>query len=353
MKNPYEIAQDILKSSTGETKAASVWGGFASLNLYGASVHDKEEDNDTCTQFHLENESGTGEITIYQVFPGMELVYNDIHMAYCNKQQEPAPGMMEINYCKEGRCECLFGEHQYCYMSAGDLSFCSLQENGHQSEFPTSHYHGITVTIDFSAVTEEMQRVLALLSVDLERIKELSRRTDFTIIRANPSVEHIFSELYTVPAKIRYGYIRVKILELLLVLTELSPMEERVERVHFSEKQIEAVKQIHAFLVAHFNEHYTIEYLSERYEISPTVMKKCFKGVYGDSVYSYIRKYRLQIAERLLREGRLTVGEIASQIGYLNPNKFTSAFRAEYGVPPIEYQTASVPAAGAEQDRKI
>lgn len=352
MKNPYEIAQNILKSSKGETKAASVPGGFASLNLYGASVHEKEEDNDTCTQFHLENESGTGEITIYQVFPGMELVYNDIHMAYCNKHQEPAPGMMEINYCKEGRCECLFGEHQYCYMSAGDLSFCSLQENGHQSEFPTSHYHGITVTIDFSAVTEEMQRVLALLSVDLERIKELSRRTDFTIIRANSSVEHIFSELYTVPAKIRYGYIRVKILELLLVLTELSPMEERVERVHFSEKQIEAVKQIHAFLVAHFNEHYTIEYLSEQYEISPTVMKKCFKGVYGDSVYSYIRKYRLQIAERLLREGRLTVGEIASQIGYLNPNKFTSAFRAEYGVPPTEYQAASVPAAGAEKDRE-
>ena len=89
-----------------------------------------------------------------------------------------------------GRCECLFGGNQYCYMSAGDLSFCSLHDSAHQSEFPTSHYHGITVTIDFSTVTEEMKKVLA-----------------------------------------------------------------------------------------HFSEHYTIDALSARFDISPTVMKKCFRGV--------------------------------------------------------------------------
>ncbi len=88
----------------------------------------------------------------------------------------------------------------------------------------------------------------------------------------------------------------------------------------------------------HYDEHYTIEELSARFELSPTVMKKCFKGVYGDSIYAYMKRYRLQVAERLLREGELTVGEIASQVGYLNPNKFTSAFCAEYGVPPTLYR---------------
>lgn len=296
MKNPYELAKNILQSATDNVESVS--GGFTSIDLYGASVHEKGDGDGNYNCFHLENESGVGDITLYQVFPGIELVYNDMHMAYCNKHQEPVSSVMEINYCKEGRCECLFGEHQYCYMSAGDLSFCSLQDNAHQSEFPTSHYHGITVTIDFSMITDEMKHVLELLAVDLNRIKELSQMRDFTMIRANPTVEHIFSELYTVPVKIRHGYIRVKVLELLLVLTELNPMEDKAEHVHFSEAQIEAIKQIHAFLVAHFNEHYTIDYLSERFEISSTVMKKCFKGVYGDSIYSYMKLYRLQVAER-------------------------------------------------------
>ena len=103
-------------------------------------------------------------------------------MAYCNKQQQPSFEIMEINYCKEGRCECLFGEHQYCYMAAGDLSFCSLQYQAHSSEFPTSHYHGITITVNFSQITEEMKNVLALLSVDLDQIKEMGKMREFTEI---------------------------------------------------------------------------------------------------------------------------------------------------------------------------
>lgn len=67
-------------------------------------------------------------------------------------------------------------------------------------------------------------------------------------------------------------------------------------------------------------------------------MKKCFKGVYGDSIYAYTKKYRLQVAERLLKESTLTIGEIAAQIGYLNPNKFTSAFSDEYGMSPKVYR---------------
>lgn len=338
MKNPYELTENILRSVPEADKPTASTDAFASIDLYGASVYEKNQATAMYQCFHLENESGNGNITLYQVFPGIDLVYNDIHMAYCNKNQKPASDVMEINYCKEGRCECLFGEHEYGYMSAGDLSFCSLRDNAHESEFPTSHYHGITITVNFSMITDAMKSVLELLSVDLDRIKEISRMREFTIIRANETIEHIFSELYKVPEKIRYGYIRVKVLEMLLVLTGFDPMEDKSEHVYFSQTQIDAIKQIHTFLREHYNEHYTIEELSERFELSPTVMKKCFKEVYGDSVYSYMKRYRLQVSERLLRESRLTVGEIASQVGYLNPNKFTSAFCAEYGVPPTAYR---------------
>ena len=334
LASPYELAKSILLF--GEDTSTS--GGFTSIDLYGASARENgpADDGDNC--FHLENESGTGDITLYRVFPGIELVYNDMHMAYCNKHQQPAPHVMEINYCKEGRCECLFRGRQYCYMSAGDLSFCSLHGSAHQSGFPTSHYHGITVTIDFSAVTEEMKKVLELLAVDLARIQSLSLASTFTIIRADATVEHIFSELYKVPTAIRRGYIRVKVLELLLILTGLDPAEDPKKRVYFPAAQIETIKQLHAFLVEHFAEHYTIDELSESFSISPTVMKKCFHGVYGDSIYAYMKRYRLHVAEQLLRESALSIGEIAAQIGYLNPNKFTSAFCAEYGVPPTTYR---------------
>ena len=45
----------------------------------------KDEDDEDCNSFYLENERGVGNITLYQVFPGIELVYNDMHLAYCSK----------------------------------------------------------------------------------------------------------------------------------------------------------------------------------------------------------------------------------------------------------------------------
>lgn len=111
MDDPYKLAKNILLSGEGGPIAAP-GGGFTSIELYGASASENAA-ADGGGRFHLENESGTGDITIYRVFHGIELVYNDMHMSYCNKHQQPAANVMEINYCKEGRSECLFGERRY------------------------------------------------------------------------------------------------------------------------------------------------------------------------------------------------------------------------------------------------
>ena len=329
MGETYSFAGSILQSETG---------GFRTLSLYGDTVCGQSAEDAACSSFRLENESGMGDISLYRVFSGIDLIYNDMHMVCCNKNQMPMPHVMEINYCAQGRCECLFSGQRYCYMTSGDMSFCSLHDRPHLSEFPTAHYRGITVTIDFSAVTEELHGLLGLLSIDLDRIEKISRLRDFTVMRAAPAAEHIFSELYRVPDTVRLGYIRVKILELLLTLTVLEPDKDAAEPVLFTAAQIDTVKQLHELLTSRCSEHMTINELAERFGISPTVMKKCFKGVYGDSIYSYMKRYRLSLAERMLRESSLTVSEIASSIGYLNPNKFTSAFGAEYGMSPTEYR---------------
>lgn len=331
MYNLYKTAGDILSES------AEMDNDFTSFDLYGSSVQ-KQQENSKCSSFFLENESGTGNIAIYQAFPGMELIYNNMHMEYCNKTQNPHSGLIEINYCKEGRCECTFGEYSYCYMASGDLSLCSLQEKAHTSSFPTSHYHGITITIDLVRITDDMKRILELLSIDLTRITDFAKKQDFYMVRANEAIKAIFLELYKVQECIKPSYIRIKLLELLLILTEMDFDTTRKDYVYFSKLQRDCIRKVHDFILEHITEHYTIEKLAVHFKISPTAMKRCFKEMYGVPIYSYLRTYRLQIAEKLLREGELSVSEIAVAIGYTNPNKFTSAFRGEYGMTPTEYK---------------
>ena len=67
---------------------------FEGTKLYG-SVEEDELRQD-CKIFRLSNETGHGRITVYQVFSGIELYYNDMHMGYCNQNQATAKNMIEF-----------------------------------------------------------------------------------------------------------------------------------------------------------------------------------------------------------------------------------------------------------------
>ncbi|MFR1299594.1 MAG: helix-turn-helix domain-containing protein [Blautia massiliensis (ex Durand et al. 2017)] len=80
------------------------------------------------------------------------------------------------------------------------------------------------------------------------------------------------------------------------------------------------------------------------YEIPLTTMKKCFKDVYGDSIYSYQKRYRMNLAANmLLQDKEKEVQEIAASVGYENPGKIficiSKCDGAVSGRVPIQKET--------------
>ena len=312
---------------------------FEGTKLYGSPEEAKDELRQDCKIFRLSNETGYGRITVYQIFPGIELYYNDMHIGYCNQNQATAKNMIEINHCLIGRFECSFGENSCCYMAEGDLSISSMMKRKSNSCFPLNHYHGISIIINLDELLPEVRRIMELLNIDLHYIqKYICEGNRCCIMRANPSIEHIFSELYHVREKRKPGYMKIKTLELLLFLSDLNTAEEVLQTDYYNQNQVALIKAVASYITEDLTIHHTIEQLSQKFKISTTALKKCFRGVYGTSIYSYLRTYRLQVAKKLLLETELSVTEIASKIGYENPNKFTSAFKEMYGSSPTEYR---------------
>ena len=58
-------------------------------------------------------------------------------------------------------------------------------------------------------------------------------------------------------------------------------------------------------------ERYTMEDLSAKFEISVSALKSCFKGVYGEAIYTCMKNYRLDLAASMLTGSELSVTEIA------------------------------------------
>lgn len=329
---------NLVNDSIDMLSKTSIDNTFDIMALYGLPI-EIPNNADECKVYNLHNKTGVGAISVYNVLSGIRVVYNDIHMAYCNKDQDSSPNVIEINHCREGRFECSAG-HQNCfYMAPGDFSIGSLNQHFAGSCFPTCHYHGISIFIEVSQLPKELLTIMDLLSIDMKHIASLvCNENRFFIMRANESIEHIFSELYSIRENRKSGYLKVKILELLLFLSDLDEKDSLNQIEYINRYHVKAIKSVHDFMIQDIKKHYTIDELSEIFQISPTILKKDFNKVYNSSVYAYLKMYRLQEAQKLLLRTDCTVSEIASQIGYENPNKFATAFKNEYGLSPTAFR---------------
>lgn len=296
--------------------------------------------SETCTVYELRSASGTGRVTSYQVFPGVRLAYNDFHMGTCPENLIWDQNILEINHCREGRFECEFLNGLYTYLSEGDLAVNTAVNNRvAHAAFPLEHYHGVSILIDLDRAASMISTVLQDISIDLYALRDkLCGGGRCFIVRAKDSIEHIFSELYTIPDAVKYGYFKLKVLELLLFLSAIDVVEQAEERPYFARSQVNKIKAIKELVTQHMARHFTLRELSQRFDISLTAMNACFKAVYGVSIYAYIRTYRIQAAAAMLLQTQDSVTVIAGQVGYDNASKFASAFKSVMQVAPSEYR---------------
>ena len=273
------------------------------------------------------------------VFPGVELCYNEMHLAWCNQDQPAARNVIEINHCRVGRYECSFGENSCCYLAAGDFAVSAGTRKKSASCFPLRHYHGITILLDLDQLAPETRQLMEQFGIELDTIRQyICAGNRCCILRGDPTIEHIFGELYTHRPPQQAGYRKLKVLELLLFLTGLNARERVQQTEYYNQRQVACAKQVAERITRNLQEHQTIEQLAQEAGLSPTALKSCFRGVYGSSIYAYLRGYRLQTAQKLLAETGDSIADIAHQVGYENPNKFSSAFRQQYGQTPTEYR---------------
>ena len=299
-----------------------------------------------CESFSIyrsQDSTGDCEVTVYPVFSGIELVYYDVHMQSCDINLAKGREMLIITHCQEGRIEFEYKNGEYLYLASGDLSIQKNTENIRHRYCPLSHYHGVSVAIDMNRVPRCFSSILDDVFVSPEELEmKFCSEKPYSIMRENISIEHIFSELYSVPENIRKGYHKVKVLELLLFLSGLEYKGESEERRYFSRSQVTAAKEAKKYLLAHLDEHITITELADMLGISSTSLKICFKGVYGDTINGYITNCKMQKAASLLKNTDKSVLEIAGIVGYNNGSKFAGAFRRVMDKSPNEYRKSLV-----------
>lgn len=292
------------------------------------------------TEYHISNEIGDAQLTVYEVFPGVQLTYNSVHMDHFDLSNVVEGNVIEIHHCREGRIEQPFDD-DYFYLMPGDLSIAERTQMVRAYHFPLRHYHGITIGIHEDAARQWLSQFMEDVHVQpLAVAQNLCRDRSCHIIRGEEYIEHIFSDLYSVSDGIKKGYFKLKIMELFLILSGIDPQKEEPSGSYLPKSQVHLANQVAAYLAERMDSHVTISELSKVFNISETPLKSIFKAVYGVPIFSYMRVQKMQTAAQLLIHTERSVADIACELGYSNTGKFSSAFKDIMGDTPSEYRKA-------------
>ena len=306
---------------------------------FGSNVHEIAAEGD-CRVLRLEDQSGEGFMTMYRVFDGVYLMYNDFHLKNCKSEYQNAETVLCIDHCREGRIEHeneLGGRY---YMEAGDIRIDRRVHHEGSIHMPLSHYHGITVGFVHRTAERSLREAFPALHIDLPALAEkFCPLLKEILLRSNAPLNQLFTQLYNVPQSIRTDYYKLKIAELLLLLSSVDTAQMTEQRQYFPAKQTDRIKEIHALITGSLEKSFTVEELSEISGMPPATLRNVFKGVYGVPIYQYVKSYKMKAAASLLiSDGALNIAEIAQKMGYDNASKFSAAFRDIMGVTPQSYR---------------
>jgi AraC-like DNA-binding protein len=80
-----------------------------------------------------------------------------------------------------------------------------------------------------------------------------------------------------------------------------------------------------------------ITYLSDKMCMSSSTLYRKMKALTGLSTNEFIRKIRMQHAEKLLLEGKYSISEISFKVGINSTVYFRQCFKEEFGLAPSDY----------------
>ena len=288
----------------------------------------------------IPDDAGKKHPEIRTLYPGIELSFfsvsgkDSFHVCH-----DPMAHMMEINYCISGRIGWNMSNGNQIYLGPGDFSLNTMDICGNSTiTLPNGSYKGLAISIDLEQLSANPPAPLIGANITGELLREKYCKDGLcTALAGSEAVQYIFKAFYQSPEEIRLAYQKIKVLELLLVLSRMETGREK-RLTEYRSEQVEIIRRIHDQLTRNMEQRYSIESLSKQFLMNPTTLKSMFKAIYGTSVAAHIREHRMEYAAQLLQTSNLSIADIAMKVGYDSQSRFSSVFKSQYQMLPKEYR---------------
>lgn len=156
----------------------------------------------------------------------------------------------------------------------------------------------------------------------------------------SPSMAIVLNQLinYNLNPSIKQLYFKGKAYELLSLYFNRSE-DADVEQCPFlvDEANVIKIRKAKDIIISRMAEPPTLQELADEIGLNIKKLKEGFKQIYGDSVFSFLFDYKMEVARKLLEAGDDNVNEVGHKVGYSTSSHFIAAFKKKYGTTPKKY----------------
>jgi len=156
----------------------------------------------------------------------------------------------------------------------------------------------------------------------------------------SPSMAIVLNQLinFNLNPSIKSLYFKGKAYELLSLYFNRNE-DADVEQCPFlvDETNVIKIRKAKDIIVSRMAEPPSLHELADEIGLSLKKLKEGFKQIYGDSVFSFLFDYKMEVARKLLEAGNNNVNEVGHKVGYSTSSHFIAAFKKKYGTTPKKY----------------
>ena len=162
--------------------------------------------------------------------------------------------------------------------------------------------------------------------------------------KISPSMAIVLNQLvnYNLHPSVKPLYFKGKAYELLSLYFN---REEDVDIAQcpflVDEQNVAKIKSAKEIIIDRMIEPPTLQELADEIQLPINKLKEGFKQIYGDSVFSFLLDYKMEVARQLLIGGGYNVNEVGLKVGYSTASHFISAFKKKFGVTPKKFVMGS------------
>jgi AraC-like DNA-binding protein len=94
------------------------------------------------------------------------------------------------------------------------------------------------------------------------------------------------------------------------------------------------------YIAGHLYDSINVNHIARKLRVSRSYLSHAYRAACGETIIGRIRKEKTTAAEVLLAYSRLSLVEIALQLGFSSQSHFTQVFNKEKGMTPHQYREA-------------